>query len=398
MSVRKYEFTVSADSEGVLRRVWGGIQFEDNATEFRFKPDAALLSAAGDGALCRIDINSASGWNPSETLSPNSSGYYCRSIPYSATRFGGEIEIVFVISNENCEVLSYPVRAYFTEMSRSPRSEEEVYENISGIEQEVKLHADGVSMELKRCEELCGEVSYYHTAVCNMKEDILAAGVSADELLATKNEAEALISEVETKLETGELKGEKGEKGDTGTPGKDAITDHSYNPESPNAQSGIAVAEALAEIGGGGKGTLTTIANITTTEAVNTIICADANSFADIGKVGDFYVKITIPVHDAQASGHLFLYINNRSIIRVENFDISYGYLCTNQFYSINIPNVSRINMGAAKFSANEASNINLTTTSAAVNEPISSITVKLGTASSTLPIGTKIKIVGWVE
>ena len=75
MSVRKYEFTVSADSEGVSRRVWGGIQFEDNATEFRFKPDAALLSAAGDGALCRIDINSASGWTPSETLSPNSSGY-----------------------------------------------------------------------------------------------------------------------------------------------------------------------------------------------------------------------------------------------------------------------------------------------------------------------------------
>ena len=217
MSVRKYEFTVSADSEGVLRRVWGGIQFEDNATEFRFKPDAALLSAAGDGALCRIDINSASGWNPSETLSPNSSGYYCRSIPYSATRFGGEIEIVFVISNEGCEVLSYPVRAYFTEMSRSPRSEEKVYENISGMEQEVKLHADGVSMELKRCEELCGEVSYYHTAVSNMKEDILAAGVSADELKATKNEAEALISEVETKLESGEFKGEKGDKGDAGS-------------------------------------------------------------------------------------------------------------------------------------------------------------------------------------
>lgn len=49
--------------------------------------------------------------------------------------------------------------------------------------------------------------------------------------------------------------GEKGEKGDTGEqgpiglqgePGKDAITDQTYNPESENAQSGKAVADAMA--------------------------------------------------------------------------------------------------------------------------------------------------------
>ena len=37
-----------------------------------------------------------------------------------------------------------------------------------------------------------------------------------------------------------------GEKGDVGSPGKDALTDQTYNPESPNAQSGIAVAEAVS--------------------------------------------------------------------------------------------------------------------------------------------------------
>ncbi len=41
--------------------------------------------------------------------------------------------------------------------------------------------------------------------------------------------------------------GEKGEKGDTGESGKDAVTDQTYNPESSNAQSGKAVAEALTE-------------------------------------------------------------------------------------------------------------------------------------------------------
>ena len=320
MSVRKYEFTVSADSEGVLRRVWGGIQFEDNATEFCFKPDPALLLAAGDGALCRIDINSASGWDPSETLSPNSSGYYCRTVPYSATRFGGEIEIAFVISNENCEILSYPVRAYFTEMSRSPRSEEKVYENISGMEQEVKLHAEGVSAELKRCEELRGEVAYYHTAVGGMKEDILTAGVSADELEATKNEAEALITEVEAKLEAGEFKGEKGD---------DAVTDQSYNPESPNAQSGIAVAEALANVGGGLK-EYELLSDTTITEDVASVKWTTADNGEPISNYKDFFIyflgKFTAEETTGlrcRSEGQYFLWANFAKKTSVRGFWIS---------------------------------------------------------------------------
>ena len=45
------------------------------------------------------------------------------------------------------------------------------------------------------------------------------------------------------------LKGEKGEQGDKGEPGKDAVTDLHYNPESENAQSGKAVAEAVKNAG-----------------------------------------------------------------------------------------------------------------------------------------------------
>lgn len=52
------------------------------------------------------------------------------------------------------------------------------------------------------------------------------------------NETNNLIDDVETKLENGDLKGE---------PGKDAITDQKYNPNSENAQSGIAVDEALQD-------------------------------------------------------------------------------------------------------------------------------------------------------
>ena len=41
------------------------------------------------------------------------------------------------------------------------------------------------------------------------------------------------------------IQGIKGDKGDKGDAGKDAVTDQTYNPNSPNAQSGKAVNEAL---------------------------------------------------------------------------------------------------------------------------------------------------------
>lgn len=46
------------------------------------------------------------------------------------------------------------------------------------------------------------------------------------------------------------LKGEKGEKGDKGDPGQIENIDQTYNPDSENAQSGIAVAEAVTEAKG----------------------------------------------------------------------------------------------------------------------------------------------------
>lgn len=77
------------------------------------------------------------------------------------------------------------------------------------------------------------------------------------EVIAVKTAVENALKEAK---ESGEFKGEKGdkgdrgeqgiqgEKGDKGDKGEPAVTDQSYNPESENAQSGIAVAEALQEL------------------------------------------------------------------------------------------------------------------------------------------------------
>lgn len=54
------------------------------------------------------------------------------------------------------------------------------------------------------------------------------------------------------KGETGPIgpQGLKGEKGEPGEKGKDAVIDQTFDPISQNAQSGIAVAEALSAVGG----------------------------------------------------------------------------------------------------------------------------------------------------
>ena len=63
------------------------------------------------------------------------------------------------------------------------------------------------------------------------------------QILELTTEAVNISNSVREDADAGKFKGNKGDKGD---PGKDAITDQTYNPESENAQSGIAVAEAVS--------------------------------------------------------------------------------------------------------------------------------------------------------
>ena len=67
----------------------------------------------------------------------------------------------------------------------------------------------------------------------------------------------------------------RGEKGDKGDDGKDAVTDQTFDPESENAQSGIAVAEAVS--GKADKEKWELINELTLTEDAIVIISADLN-------------------------------------------------------------------------------------------------------------------------
>lgn len=73
---------------------------------------------------------------------------------------------------------------------------------------------------------------------------------SEQPILASSEEFNFLtkfLADLQQKLANGEFKGAKGEKGEKGENGKDAVTDQTYNPESENAQSGKAVAKAVAD-------------------------------------------------------------------------------------------------------------------------------------------------------
>lgn len=70
--------------------------------------------------------------------------------------------------------------------------------------------------------------------------------------------------------------------------------DQTYNPESENAQSGVAVAEALAGFSGGSSGTWEKIVDITTTEEVNGII-ATVEEFPKLAQCKEIVVRIVYP-------------------------------------------------------------------------------------------------------
>ncbi len=229
--IREIRYKISADTKSIepKTRQWAGMQYEDNATEVVFD-----LSAVGtEKALYRIDFNSVTaGYFPGENLTPDSMPSIRRGIPKYLTQYGGELEAVAVITpltdgdEPTGEVLSYPVTLYFTGVSRSGEGEAEFIPSLSAMEESVRKIQEAASEDAAIAERA--------------RLEIENAGVSAESLLKAKLEAEALISTVEQRLENGEFQGEKGEAGE------DAITDQTYNPESENAQSGKAVAEAVS--------------------------------------------------------------------------------------------------------------------------------------------------------
>lgn len=139
--IREIKFTVSADTGSISPAVrqWGGMQYEDKATNVVFDISSINLK----NALYRIDFNSPSaGYQPSVNLVA-SGGVISRMIPKLVTQFGGEVQVTAVItecddSGEPTGVCySFPVIVYFTDVQKSRQGEVSVEENISEMQRNV---------------------------------------------------------------------------------------------------------------------------------------------------------------------------------------------------------------------------------------------------------------------
>ncbi len=254
--IREIRYKISEDTKSIepKTRQWAGMQYEDNATEVVFD-----ISALGiTNALCRIDFNSAgAGYQPSENLEFKDDCLR-RAIPKHITQYGGEIQVTAVITvldetgAVTGEALSWPVIVYLTAVDKSEEGSKEIETNISEIETSVRKAQE--------------EVEETADKVAGMHHELQKVYLTADEIVEIKRDAEELIKDIETKLENGEFKGEKGDSGvyvgsgempedcnvqidPNGSAFELPVVDIVYSPTSPNPQSGIAVAEAMANLG-----------------------------------------------------------------------------------------------------------------------------------------------------
>lgn len=140
---RKIEYKVSDGGRvSPSTRQWGGMQYEDNATEIVF--DISDTEVKKEGILWRIDFNSsAAGYNPSETLTVED-GKVKRLLPYDMTRCGGEIQVTLVGTEvgmdgeEQSIAYSVPVTIYLTDVEQDEDSEGKIAESLTAIENSVK--------------------------------------------------------------------------------------------------------------------------------------------------------------------------------------------------------------------------------------------------------------------
>lgn len=136
--MRNLKFIIDSFSEPLeTQKVWGGMQYEDSATTVSFKLADNLLENIGT-PLYRIDFNGMAGYNPSENLSTDGDGFVSRTLPYSMTSYGGDIEVVFVVCAEITEVFAYPVKLFLTDVARDNFAEDKVHKSISDMEESVK--------------------------------------------------------------------------------------------------------------------------------------------------------------------------------------------------------------------------------------------------------------------
>lgn len=145
MAIRTLKYTITADDITPNDIQWGGIQYEDNATEIIYEIETDFLEklkALNDVLLFRIDFNSATGgYNPSENLTQSN---LRREIPYQFTCNGGNMSATLVVTATDKDgktsnvVLTRNSVITFDASPRNAESKKVVTESLSAMEYKLR--------------------------------------------------------------------------------------------------------------------------------------------------------------------------------------------------------------------------------------------------------------------
>lgn len=272
--VREYEFRVGIDSISPANRQIVGMQTEKNATTIKFIVDEAVRNKMDVETLkYRYEVIDSLGnvdFGELKEFAWEAGDEEYRTfeyvIPEPLTKNGGNAEVYLIIAcfdtnGKNLyEWRSRPARLTFVGVENGGVAMDKERESLSALASQALAAAKDANELKARIEAGIADGTFRGEAFTyeDFTPEQLALlkgekGDKGDKGDTGPQGIQGIQGIQGEKGDTGErgsqgIQGEKGDKGDIGPAGKDGITpitDQTYNPESENPQSGIAVAEAL---------------------------------------------------------------------------------------------------------------------------------------------------------
>lgn len=178
-----------------------------------------------------------------------------------------------------------------------------------------------------------------------------------------------------------------------------AQIDEQYSPDSENAQSGKAVAEAISDISGN-LSAWKKIVDITTTQEVNGIV-ATAEEFPDLAKCKEFLVRVIYQKHGGTANlqlGSSRIECNTTICYHAGTTNVSYAAVCEQKVHIQIVDGLLHTigTDGAVGQSALKGT-VSILVGNRFVTEDIYQLKYYLGNNTSLIPTGTQFVIYGKV-
>lgn len=278
MAIRTIEYAVSVNGIVPASQQFGGTQGDHNATELKFTLSeplrSAITSSAQGTVVYRFDGYDGSGGVRStepQVLTQDPCVYVLEEW---ITRYGGKAQVYLVITDvtdgTEMELYSFPAVLNIKDRPDGKPTDESDYDSISTLYEGARASANKAEDAAARAEQVLEDIggAVPNIGVTEVSDGVEITvtskeGIETAKVYNGRDGADGAKGDKGEKGDTGAqgLKGDKGDKGDDGyTPqkGVDYFTDEdiaglnipsvdqTYSPDSENAQSGKAVAEAIS--------------------------------------------------------------------------------------------------------------------------------------------------------